>query len=146
MFYAIYETAGGRLVSQSSVTPDALPAGLTSKSYADPPMAGYVWNTATRDFVPRPLEARSLVSRNEFWRRFTPAELADIEEGSTALDADGATAKRKKAEVRAAMRLWAALDPLDLTAGYVTVPMASVVAAGVLSAARATAILAPAME
>jgi hypothetical protein len=146
MFYAIYRTADGKLVSQSTVDPVTVPANLTIKSFASDPTPGYVWDAPTLDFIPRPLQARSLLSRNEFWKRFTPTELVDIEEGSFSYSADTAGVKRKKAEVRAAMRLWVALDPLDLTANYVTVPMASIVSAGVLTQARADAILAPAME
>lgn len=145
-FYAVYEIVGGKLVSQTTILPPSLPDGLASKEFVGPPTNGYVWDRITLDYIPRPLEAGSLLSRNEFWKRFTPAEMVDIEEGSFSYSADSAAAKRKKAEVRAAMRLWLALDPLDLSGGYVTVPMATLVSAGVLTQARADAILAPAME
>ena len=60
-FYAIYETASGRLRSLGSIKADPLPAGLTAADITNPPADNTMWDETTRAFVAR--SAKVLVDR-----------------------------------------------------------------------------------
>ena len=61
VWYALYETINGKLVSVGTVIADPLPTGLTSISLPDKPADNQMWDEVTRAFVPRP--AKVLVDR-----------------------------------------------------------------------------------
>lgn len=74
MFYAVYETATGRLRSTGTVLADPLPEGLAAKEYPDGRPDGFSWNPETLDFdVPIPKRPRR-VSAVEFMQLFTVQE------------------------------------------------------------------------
>lgn len=52
IWYAIYETATGKLVSTGTVIANPLPAGLASKQYSAEPESGSLWIETLADFVP----------------------------------------------------------------------------------------------
>jgi hypothetical protein len=54
MWYAIYMTATGVLVSGTTVEPTSLPATQAYKTYASKPADTMMWDPATRDYIARP--------------------------------------------------------------------------------------------
>ena len=53
-WYAVYETATGRLASIGSVLANPLPTGMTALPLAAEPTSADMWDEATRTFIPRP--------------------------------------------------------------------------------------------
>ena len=51
---AIYRTADGVLIGCGTVLPETLPAGTSTKVYAERPDQGTRWDTVLLDFVPVP--------------------------------------------------------------------------------------------
>lgn len=64
--WAIYETATGRLVTDTTVEPTGLRAGLASRSVPDSD-EGLMWDTATRNYVARPPKVLVNTPRDLIW-------------------------------------------------------------------------------
>ena len=74
MWYAVYRTDSGELVSTGTVVADPLPDGLGLIALAtESDHQNEQWNAITRSFEPRPPDAASLTPI-DFMRRFTMAE------------------------------------------------------------------------
>lgn len=57
MWYAVYITATGQLISVGSVLANPLPAELSVKQFDSEPDAALVeWDIVTLSFIPHPLE------------------------------------------------------------------------------------------
>lgn len=80
MFYAIYETATGKLKSVGSVVDSPLPGGLTKKSIGTsaPDLSKVEWNSTTLTFDPLPLPS-VILSRFEFRQRLTISERVGLD-------------------------------------------------------------------
>ncbi|KKK57792.1 hypothetical protein LCGC14_3050920 [marine sediment metagenome] len=56
-WFALYETATGRLTSVGTVVTDPLPPGLTKKNLgANRPPDTEMWDEVTKEFIPRPVK------------------------------------------------------------------------------------------
>lgn len=71
MWYAVYDSATGALISVGTVLANPLPDGMAYVEYAERPVG--VWDPATLAFVPAPASPRRL-PRAEFMRLLTPQE------------------------------------------------------------------------
>ena len=60
VWYAVYESATGRLLSVTTLLGD-LPVGVTTLNLAGEPADNQMWDSTTRTFIPRP--AKVLVDR-----------------------------------------------------------------------------------
>ena len=69
-YWAVYETATGRLVSQGTRLADPLPAGLTAVDLGTRPADSLMWDSAQRIMVARP--AKVLVDRLQDLLDFYP--------------------------------------------------------------------------
>lgn len=77
MYYALYETATGSLVSTGTVIADPVPAHLTAKEYPSGYPEAMSWNEVTKDFDIIIPEVRN-VSRLAFLMSFTADERKQI--------------------------------------------------------------------
>ena len=53
-YFAVYETATGRLKSLGTVLADPLPVGLTVLDIGSPPPDNEMWDATITSFIPRP--------------------------------------------------------------------------------------------
>lgn len=77
MWYAVYRSDSGALVSVGTVLADPLPEGLEVREYADWPVGA--WDAETRSFVIQP-PPPVVLSRIDFVRRFEVAEREALKE------------------------------------------------------------------
>jgi len=76
-WYYLYETANGRLVSETSLLPVDPPAHLTVKTYTErKSQSGLIWNPVTLDFEAGPY--RRMIDKLDFIELFIDAELEGI--------------------------------------------------------------------
>ena len=64
--WAIFETATGRLVTDTAVQPNGLRAGLSSVSVPDSD-EGLMWDAATRTYIARPPKVLVNTPRDLLW-------------------------------------------------------------------------------
>jgi hypothetical protein len=76
MWYAVYQTATGALVSLGTVIADPLPSGLSAVAVGTDKPLGQ-WNSATLVFD-APVVTRTPIAPLDFMRRFTMSEEAAI--------------------------------------------------------------------
>jgi hypothetical protein len=74
-WYAVYESADGRLVSVGSVLASRIQSGLEVREYAERPDQTASWDQSTREFVPR--EPGRFESQDERIRRIVKEVLAE---------------------------------------------------------------------
>jgi hypothetical protein len=72
MWYYLYRTDTGALVSETSVAPDPVPDGLGVHEREER-ASGMAWDPEAREFVTMPA-TREPIPRGSFLLRFTPAE------------------------------------------------------------------------
>ena len=68
MWFAIYQTSDGTLISLATVVADPLPAGLAKKQ-VDPRSAGVQWNRTLLDWEPEPPPPPDIDRVEEFLAR-----------------------------------------------------------------------------
>jgi hypothetical protein len=59
MYFALYNTTTGALLSQGTLMVTPLPPGTAILELQGPPLDSEMWDTATRTFVPRPAKVLS---------------------------------------------------------------------------------------
>ena len=128
MWYAVYETLTGRLVSVgSSVGPDLASRGLESKEYPSRPDQDGVWNEATLDFDPRPVSFGE-ISTTDFMLRFTEAERKAVRDSL----ADKAVDFREMLQLS---------NTVNLDSVYIQASLTAMEAGGMIAAGRAAEVL-----
>lgn len=139
-WYAVYETATGRLLSTGTVIAKTY-AELTVEGKAKKEFAFYVqagtkqWNETTLDFddiiPPKPK-----ITTKEFWRRFTPSEREDLHEATRV----GSPAVKKA--LHAFIEYIRVDNSVDLEDSYTVDRVSLMETAGLIGAGRAAEILA----
>ena len=131
LWYSVYETVGGILLSHGSIDPGVLQPGRSSRSDEGRQDQVNVWNPATTEWEARP-EKRTM-QPSEFIGRFNNGELMDI--GGSVLD--------EAQSFRDTMLLFT-LEPteINLDGSKTNSMMQGLVIAGLLTAPRKNAILA----
>lgn len=76
MYFVIYNTTTGELVSQGTVISSSIPAGFTAQDIVNPPTDNTIWNSASRSFVQR--AASRIISKYEFIQRYSLAERREM--------------------------------------------------------------------
>ena len=138
-FFAIYETATGRLESSGTVVADdaVLTAkGLTKKEYPSDPrtttkQTTSAWDETAKDFVS--VAVSRIITAGEFWSKFTQAEREDIFDA-----AKNDTVVRKKLD---AFVNFARDAGVDLNDADVIAVVNQIETRGLIGAGRATVIL-----
>ena len=130
MWYYLYETAGGALVSETDTQPATLPSGLSYVSFSTR-QSGMVWNPATLTFSTPPNP--SVISTEAFVNRFTPAEIQTI-----------VAAEATDANVLTYMRVLAFVSTVDLSDTVRVQPWVNYLATkGYIATTRAAQVLTP---
>ncbi len=80
MWYALYETETGRLLSSGSSITSTIPDGLSVKTFPTRPTLG--WNESTLDFDVLPPVEKVTLTPLEFMQRFTVQERIAIRSAS----------------------------------------------------------------
>ena len=133
-WFAVYETATGRLISIGEVVASPLPAGLTAVDVGLTPPSG-VWNSVTHAFDPAPV-LKAVLAARDFWQRFTPAE----REALWDMRANGTATQKKK--LGAFQDYITSSGTVDLNDAYIQASVNLMESAGVIAAGRAAVILA----
>ena len=130
MWYYLYQTTGGALVSETDTQPVSLPATLSYVSFSTR-QNGMVWNPATLTFSAPPNP--SVISTEDFVNRFTPAEMQAI-----------VAAEATDTNVLTHMRVLNFVQTVNLLDTVKVQPWVNYLATkGYITSARATAILTP---
>ena len=87
IWYAIYQTSNGALVSLATVVADPLPAGLSKKQIREMPPNSQ-WNTTLLDWEPRPAPPPDVDRVDEFLTRVTLTDETSVRNGLAVLLAD----------------------------------------------------------
>ena len=91
MWFAIYQTSDGTLVSLATVVADPLPAGLSKKQVRERPK-NHQWNTSTLDWEPEPPPPPDVDRVDEFLTRvavsLTGSDETKVRDGLATLLAD----------------------------------------------------------
>ena len=132
-WYAIYRLSNGELVSTGTSVADPLPAGLGVTNLGENPPLG-VWNSVTHTFDPS-AALKPIVSRQDFWKRFTGAEreaLYDMSLNGTA------TQKKKLGAFRAYITDG---EGVDMNDAYIQASVSLMESANVIGSGRAAQII-----
>lgn len=128
-WYYIYQTSNGQLISETSVQPTSLPAGMAYVTESTR-QNGNVWNPSTLTFSPPPNSP--VMSTLDFLNRFTSTERQAI---------------RASTDVNVQDFLWMLQFPqgqnVDLTNPTLIAGMDYLVSVNLLTATRQTAIMTP---
>lgn len=143
LFYAVYASADGELVSMGWADDDVLPTlapGFALTQYATmPDRDRMVWDTVQRTFVPRPPVQRAVLTPDEFWDRLTNAELVAIEQA-------GWASTQAAAQVRAAVKVLERAEVLDVALPRIRAALQVFVTRSLLTAQRLNEITTPVTE
>lgn len=136
MYFVLYNTITGDLVSQGTVVANPVPVGLTAQDIINPPADNTVWNTTSRSFVVRP--SPRIIPKSDFIQRFTIAERKEMfgfSHGTTY------TAAQQK-NLAALMRYMDFLDRIDLDDAAIQQGVPYLETIGVIAVGRAAQVLA----
>lgn len=135
MYYVIYNSSTGALVSQGTVLTSPLPAGLTSQDIVSPPADNTVWDTVSRSFVTKP--SPRIIPKHEFIQRFSIAERREL---FGFMHGNTYTAAQQKI-LASILRYLDFLDRIDLDDVAIQQGVNYLETAGVLAAGRAAQVL-----
>lgn len=136
MYFVLYNTITGDLVSQGTVVANSVPVGLTVQDIINPPADNTIWNTASRSFVVRP--SPRIIPKSDFLQRFTIAERKEMfgfSYGSTY------TPDQQK-NLAALMRFIDCLDRIDLDDAAIQQGVPYLETMGIVAVGRAALVLA----
>jgi hypothetical protein len=136
MFYIVYRSDTGAMVSSGTVIATPLPDGLAAVPYESAPDFALVqWDATQRMLVPRPPRVRSTISRQTFMDRLGDACLVAVH-----LAAQGTTGQA--AALRAWLLRFQVVSDIDVLDPRTIAGVDALIAAGLLDAARRDAVLA----
>lgn len=135
MYFVVFNTATGELVSQGTVVANPLPSGLTSQDIVNPPADNTIWGTTSRSFVPRP--SPRILSKSIFIQRFSITERREM---FGFMHGNTYTAAQQKL-LASIMRYLDFLDRIDLGDAAIQQGVNYLETVGVLAAGRAAQVL-----
>ena len=128
-WYVVYDMASGAIRSSGSSVAASLPAGLATKTYAQPPADGMVWDASTLDYVAGPTPPKK-ISKLDFLGLLTQAELEAI---NAATATDG--------KVAVFMEFFRAANSIDMSSPVMAQSLGYFEMVGLLAAGRSQVIL-----
>lgn len=132
-WYAIYKLSNGELVSTGTSVADPLPDGLGVANLGENPPLG-IWNNVTHVFDPS-AALKPVVSRRDFWQRFTASERESLFDMSI----NGTAGQKKKL---GALRAYITdCEGVDLNDAYIQSSVSLMESSGVIGAGRAAQII-----
>lgn len=134
MWFAIWKTSNGELVSIGTVVADPLPAGLSSTSLGESQPSG-VWNSVTHVFDAAAV-LKAVLRLRDFWQRFSQAEREALWE----VQASGTATQKKK--LGAFRQYLTDAGEADLNDAYIVTSVNLMETAGVIAVGRASEVLA----